>query len=106
MASTQTRTPSERQSAGKEARSRTPRASHAAWSANGKRDPVKILERQDTTRVPSLVPIRHGRMLASPFAFYRGAAAVMAADLATCPDSGLEVQLCGDAHLSNFGVFM
>jgi uncharacterized protein (DUF2252 family) len=61
---------------------------------------------QDAPRVPELVPIRHGRMLASPFAFYRGAAAVMASDLASCPSSGLEVQLCGDAHLSNFGVFL
>jgi uncharacterized protein (DUF2252 family) len=75
-------------------------------SAADRADPVQILASQDVTRVPELVPIRHGRMLASPFAFYRGAAAVMAADLAACPSSGLEVQLCGDAHLSNFGVFM
>jgi uncharacterized protein (DUF2252 family) len=67
---------------------------------------VETLERQDATRTPALVPIRHGRMLASPFAFYRGAAAIMAADLVTAPNSGLEVQLCGDAHLSNFGAFM
>jgi uncharacterized protein (DUF2252 family) len=64
-----------------------------------------VLERQAATRVPELVPIRYGRMLSSPFAFYRGSAAVMAADLAAGPDSGLRVQLCGDAHLSNFGVF-
>jgi uncharacterized protein (DUF2252 family) len=66
---------------------------------------VETLQRQDATRVPELVPIRHGRMLASAFSFYRGAAAIMAADLATTPRSGFEVQLCGDAHLSNFGVF-
>jgi uncharacterized protein (DUF2252 family) len=64
-----------------------------------------VLERQAATRLPELVPIRYGRMLSSPFAFYRGSAAVMAADLAAGPDSGLRVQLCGDAHLSNFGVF-
>jgi hypothetical protein len=68
-------------------------------------DPVSLLEKQAETRVPELVPIRHGRMLLSPFTFYRGAAAVMAADLAHTPVSGLMVQLCGDAHLSNFGVF-
>jgi uncharacterized protein (DUF2252 family) len=67
---------------------------------------VETLERQDATRVPELVPIRHGRMVVSPFTFYRGAAAVMAADLAATPSSGLNVQLCGDAHLSNFGAFM
>jgi uncharacterized protein (DUF2252 family) len=68
-------------------------------------DPVKILEEQDRTRVPELISIRHGRMLASPFSFYRGAAGIMAADLGVTPRSELEVQLCGDAHLSNFGVF-
>jgi uncharacterized protein (DUF2252 family) len=67
---------------------------------------VKTLERQDATRTAALVPIRHGRMLASPFAFYRGSAAIMAADLAAMPSSGLEAQLCGDAHLANFGAFM
>ena len=69
------------------------------------RDPVNTLERQDETRVQDLVPIRHGRMLASAFTFYRGAAAIMSADLAETPTSGLRVQLCGDAHLSNFGAF-
>ncbi len=68
-------------------------------------DPIDLLERQAKTRVPELVPIRYGRMLVSPFAFYRGAALVMASDLAATPQSGLRVQLCGDAHLSNFGVF-
>jgi hypothetical protein len=94
------------ETAGKTARRRTPRSSHAAWDSPAKRpDAVKTLERQDETRVADLVPIRHGRMLASAFTFYRGAAAIMAADLAATPDSGLWVQLCGDAHLSNFGVF-
>ena len=69
------------------------------------RDPVGLLLEQEKTRVPELVPIRHGRMLVSPFTFYRGAALPMAADLATTPASGLRVQLCGDAHLSNFGAF-
>jgi len=96
----------ERAAAGKAARSAAPRSSHAAWEPPaGRADPVAILERQAATRVPELVPIRYGRMSASPFAFFRGAAAVMAADLATTPVSGLRVQACGDAHLSNFGAF-
>jgi uncharacterized protein (DUF2252 family) len=107
VASAQVLTPSARKSAGKAARSRARRGSHATWKAGPKRpDPVETLERQDEARVPELVPIRHGRMLASPFSFYRGGAAIMAADLAAGPNSGLVVQLCGDAHLSNFGVFM
>ena len=69
------------------------------------RDPVALLEEQAVTRVPELVPIRYGRMLVSPFTFYRGAALIMAADLARTPASGLTAQVCGDAHLSNFGVF-
>lgn len=81
-----------------------PRSSHGEWRLAG-RDPASILRQQDESRVPELVPIRYGRMLASPFAFFRGGAAVMAADLAATPSAGLEVQLCGDAHLSNFGVF-
>jgi uncharacterized protein (DUF2252 family) len=89
---------------GKAARSAVPRSAHGEWEP-GSRDPLQILARQDGSRVPELVPIRYGRMLASPFAFFRGAAAVMAADLATTPAAGLEAQLCGDAHLSNFGVF-
>src|SRR6476469_10764132 len=97
---------SERAAAGKAARSGASRSSHAACEPPaGRADPVAILERQATTRVPELVPIRHGRMALSPFAFFRGAAAVMAADLATTPVSGLRVQACGDAHLSNFGAF-
>jgi uncharacterized protein (DUF2252 family) len=92
--------------AGKAARTRAPRSSHGDWGpAEDREDPVAILERQAESRVPELVPIRYGRMAASPFAFYRGAAAVMAADLARTPVSGLRVQACGDAHLSNFGVF-
>src|SRR5512139_2961847 len=99
-------TPAENEAVGKAARAKTPRSSHALWEASSDRpDPVETLERQDATRVPELVPIRHGRMLASAFTFYRGAAAIMAADLATTPSSGLSVQLCGDAHLSNFGGF-
>jgi uncharacterized protein (DUF2252 family) len=91
---------------GKAARAATPRASHAAWEEPPTRsDPVALLESQAESRVQELVPIRYGRMLVSPFTFYRGAALIMAADLATTPRSGLSVQACGDAHLSNFGVF-
>jgi uncharacterized protein (DUF2252 family) len=96
----------ERAAAGRAARSEARRSSHAAWEApEGRADPVAVLERQAASRVPELVPIRYGRMSASPFAFFRGAAAVMAADLAATPASGLRVQACGDAHLSNFGAF-
>jgi uncharacterized protein (DUF2252 family) len=96
----------ERAAAGKAARQRAKRASHGDWeAAAGREDPIAILERQGERRVPELLPIRYGRMAASPFAFYRGAAAVMAADLAPTPVSGLRVQACGDAHLSNFGAF-
>ncbi len=92
--------------AGKAARSGAPRSSHGEWGpASDRHDPIEILEGQSATRVPELVPIRHGRMAVSPFTFYRGAAAVMAADLAATPDSGFRVQACGDAHLSNFGIF-
>jgi uncharacterized protein (DUF2252 family) len=97
---------SERAATGKAARSVSPRSVHAGWEPPQDRtDPVAILERQAADRVPELVPIRYGRMSASPFAFYRGAAAVMAADLAGTPVSGLRVQACGDAHLSNFGAY-
>jgi uncharacterized protein (DUF2252 family) len=96
----------ERVAAGKAARAAAPRAGHAAYEPAGDRaDPVALLERQARTRVPELVPIRYGRMLVSPFTFYRGAAMIMAGDLAATPRSGLTVQCCGDAHLSNFGVF-
>ena len=82
-----------------------PRSSHAQVEFPADRDPVGLLEEQAASRVPELVPIRYGRMLTSPFAFYRGGALIMAADLARTPVSGLRVQLCGDAHLSNFGMF-
>src|SRR5512133_673934 len=96
----------ERRARGKEARDRTPPSSHAGWMPSGDRpDPVGLLEAQNVTREPDLVPVRHGRMLVSPFTFYRGGAKVMAADLDGTPTAGLEVQLCGDAHLSNFGLF-
>ena len=90
---------------GKDARAVTPLESHAEFAPAGSRDPVGLLLEQAKSRVPELVPARHGRMLVSPFTFYRGAALPMAADLATTPTSGLRVQLCGDAHLSNFGAF-
>jgi uncharacterized protein (DUF2252 family) len=90
---------------GKDARAAAPLESHAEFAPAGKRDPVGLLLGQAKTRVPELVPVRHGRMLVSAFTFYRGAALPMAADLATTPASGLQVQLCGDAHLSNFGAF-
>jgi uncharacterized protein (DUF2252 family) len=96
----------ERVARGKAARAEIPRRSHAGWDPPpARRDPVEVLEEQAETRVPELVPIRYGRMLTSPFAFYRGAAAIMAGDLAGTPRTGLQVQLCGDAHLSNFGGF-
>ena len=98
--------PSERAAAGKAARRRAPRSSHGEWEpAVDRPDPVEVLERQAADRVPELVPLRYGRMLVSAFTFYRGAAAIMAADLAATPGSGLWVQACGDAHLSNFGGF-
>ncbi len=90
---------------GKDARAVTPLESHAEFQPDGSRDPVGLLLSQATSRVPELVPVRHGRMLVSPFTFYRGAALPMAADLASTAASGLRVQLCGDAHLSNFGAF-
>jgi uncharacterized protein (DUF2252 family) len=91
---------------GKAARSAAPRSSHADWQPAADRvEPVEILKQQAATRVPALVPIRYGRMVRTPFAFFRGAAAIMAADLAATPITGLNVQLCGDAHLSNFGVY-
>jgi uncharacterized protein (DUF2252 family) len=90
---------------GKDARTAAPLESHAEFAPAANRDPVGLLLEQEKTRVPELVPVRHGRMLVSAFTFYRGAALPMAADLATTPTSGLRVQLCGDAHLSNFGAF-
>jgi uncharacterized protein (DUF2252 family) len=98
-------TPKERRALGKAARARVPLEAHAELGPAAGRDPVGLLLEQATTRVPELVPIRHGRMLVSPFTFYRGAALVMAADLATTPSPGLRTQLCGDAHLANFGAY-
>ena len=99
-------TPAERAAKGKAARAAAPRSVHGEWApAHDRRDPVELLEEQAASRVPELVPIRYGRMLVSPFTFYRGAAYPMAADLADVPRTGLDVQLCGDAHLSNFGAF-
>ena len=96
----------ERAARGEATRAEVPRRSHGAWEpAPGRRDPVELLEEQGQSRVPELIPIRYGRMLVSPFTFYRGAAYLMAADLAGTPRTGLHVQLCGDAHLSNFGGF-
>jgi uncharacterized protein (DUF2252 family) len=96
----------ERAARGKAARAAVPRSEHGAWQPSADRpDPVDLLEEQAGTRVPELVPIRYGRMLVSPFTFYRGAAYLMASDLSKTPNTGQVVQLCGDAHLSNFGVF-
>ncbi|WP_308468579.1 DUF2252 domain-containing protein [Rathayibacter soli] len=95
-----------RRAIGRAARKRVPRGLHAAWVPSSDRpDPVALLEEQAASRVPELVPIRYGRMMVSPFTFYRGAALIMASDLSTTPNSGIITQLCGDAHLSNFGVF-
>src|SRR5271165_3733785 len=91
---------------GREAAQVTPPSIHSGWKpAQDRPDPVALLEAQNLTREQDLVPVRHGRMLVSPFTFYRGAAKIMAADLAETSDSGLRAQCCGDAHLSNFGVF-
>ena len=99
-------TPAERAARGKEARATAPRSAHREWApASDRFDVVELLEEQAASRVPELVPLRYGRMLVSPFTFFRGAAYPMAADLAGEPRTGLDVQLCGDAHLSNFGAF-
>ena len=99
-------TPAERAARGKAARAELPRSAHAAWEpAPSRRDPIDLLEQQAQTRLPELGPIRYWRMLVSPFSFFRGGAYLMAADLADGPRTGLQAQLCGDAHLSNFGIF-
>ena len=99
-------TPAERLARGKAARARTPRESHAVFDPPpGRPDPIGLLEQQAKTRVAELVPVRYGRMMVSPFTYFRGAALPMASDLAATPVSGLAVQACGDAHLSNFGLF-
>ncbi|HTQ91684.1 MAG TPA: DUF2252 domain-containing protein [Streptosporangiaceae bacterium] len=96
----------ERLNQGRTARESTPPSSHSGWQPAADRpDPVALLEQQDRTREPDLVPVRHGRMMVSPFTFYRGAAKIMAVDLTDTPVAGLRAQLCGDAHLSNFGMF-
>jgi uncharacterized protein (DUF2252 family) len=96
----------QRKARGQESRARTPPSDHSGWRAAADRpDPVALLEEQNLTREPDLVPVRHGRMMVSPFTFYRGAATIMAADLKDSPVAGLGAQLCGDAHLSNFGAF-
>ncbi len=98
--------PRERSAAGRSLRRLVPRSAHGEWSAPADRpDPVDVLERQASSRVPELGPIRHARMAESPFAFFRGAAAVMASDLAATPVTGIRVQACGDAHVNNFGFF-
>ncbi|HWC40166.1 MAG TPA: DUF2252 family protein, partial [Acidimicrobiales bacterium] len=99
-------TTDERREAGKAARKRAPRSTLGEWREDERgHDPLETITAQNKIRVPELVPLRHQRMAASPWNFYRGSAAVMAADLASRPDSGLEVQLCGDAHLLNFGLW-
>jgi len=92
--------------AGRTLRARVPRRSHGQWTApSGRPDPLEILARSNANRLPELVPVRNGRMMASPFAFYRGSPAVMAADLSRAPSTGIQLQICGDAHLHNFGTF-
>ena len=98
-------TPGEREARGKKARGQVPRATHADLELGSDRDAVAIVDEDTPSRVPELVPIRYGRMLVSAFTFYRGAAGLMANDLAETKSSGLNAQLCGDAHLSNFGGF-
>src|SRR5690349_22995713 len=108
MTTTRTSHPTleERRARGAQARLDVPADSHLDWAPAADRpDPVALLDEQNRTRETDLVPVRHGRMMASPFTFYRGAAAVMAADLKDTPTAGLDAQLCGDAHLSNFGAY-
>jgi len=105
-AHTSTMAPADRRAGGKRLRDTAPRDAHAAWRAPAdRRDPIGILQAADATRQPDLVPLRYGRMLQSPFTFYRGSAGVMAADLARTPVSGIHVQVCGDCHLMHFGGF-
>ncbi len=102
----ETPAPSDRRAQGKALREAAPREAHAGWKAPAhRRDPIELLVESNQGRMPELIPIRFGRMMQSPFTFYRGSAAIMAADLATTPQSGLRVQACGDAHLLNFGGF-
>src|SRR5258708_13211607 len=99
-------TPAERAAKGRQLRTEVPRSSHAGFEPSATRpDPVDVLASQSASRVADLIPIRYGRMLASPFSYFRGAALPMAYDLSGTPATGLAVQLCGDAHLGNFGMF-
>lgn len=99
-------TPNERAMSGRQVRERVRRSAHGDWSpASDRPDPVGLLRQQEATRVSELLPLRHQRMAESPFAFYRGAAVIFAADMAPAPRTGLDVQLCGDAHLANFGAY-
>jgi uncharacterized protein (DUF2252 family) len=100
------RSQAERRAEGRTLRDAVPRADHSGWKpSKDRRDPVDVVLASNEGRLQNLVPIRHGRMMQSPFAFYRGTAAIMAADLSHTPNSGLRVQACGDAHLANFGGF-
>ena len=100
------RSRAERYAQGKSLREACPRSSHAAWKAHaGRPDPVRLVLQADKGRMPELLPLRHGRMVRSPFTFYRGSALAMAVDLAATPATGIRVQCCGDAHLCNFGGF-
>src|SRR5262252_8248389 len=101
----QSRPDSERVAFGLRLRQRCPRKVHARWRPPPKRDPVGLLIATDKGRLPNLIPLRYGRMMVSPFTFYRGAAAIMASDLALTPATGVNVQACGDCHLLNFGGF-
>src|SRR6266849_2488036 len=101
-----TRTLADRRAAGRELRTRVPRSSHASWTPAADRpDPLSLLEEQNRSRLPHLVPLRYARMSVSPFTFLRGSAIVMAQDLAATAVSGIKVQICGDAHLNNFGIY-
>ncbi len=96
----------DRRAAGRELRNKVPRSSHAEWTpAADRSDPLSLLEQQNRSRLPDLVPLRYARMAASPFTFLRGSAIVMAQDLAATPVTGIQVQACGDAHLNNFGIY-
>ena len=91
---------------GRALRARVPRRAHGRWTASpGRPDPLEVLSRSNANRLPELVPVRNGRMMASPFSYYRGSPAVMAADLSRTPSTGIQLQICGDAHLHNFGTF-
>ena len=106
MGRSPTLTSAERREGGRQARQRSPRRSHAAWRPRDRTDdPLELLRHSNADRIPGLVPVRHGRMLQSPFAFFRGSAIIQARDLAASPVSGITVQACGDCHLMNFGGF-